>query len=205
MPCVERGNRRREASVMATEPGLLAPTRSATHASLLSRRQQRQGPSFQRAFRRFQFLERLALDLRVVELKRLQGLQRNNSTTTKAVGPYEPRTFKEKWDLWMINEGGKRLFFAVWVFLHLLVAIFGVFNYGMKDNLNTARATFGVTFSAFSFLLVTITFSMTVTIRSNRAFCCPCPTCRCHLHPPSCLPQFYLPPSPHSSQPNHPF
>jgi len=84
------------------------------------------------------------------ERRRLQGLQRTNITTTKAVGPYEPRTLKEKWDLWMINEGGKRLFFAVWVLLHLLVAIFGVFNYGMKDNLNTARATFGVTFSAFS-------------------------------------------------------
>jgi len=47
----------------------------------------------------------------------------------------------------MINEGGKRLFFAVWIFLHLLVAVFGVLNYGLKDNLTQARALFGVTFT----------------------------------------------------------
>lgn len=84
------------------------------------------------------------------ERRRLQGLQRSNTTTSKPVTPYEPKTLKEKWDLWMINEGGRRLFFAVWVFLHLLVAAFGVLHYGLKDNLTTARATFGVTFSAFS-------------------------------------------------------
>jgi hypothetical protein len=50
----------------------------------------------------------------------------------------------------MINEGGKRLFFFIWVFLHLLVAVFGFINYQLKDNLTTARATFGVTFGAFS-------------------------------------------------------
>jgi NADPH oxidase len=84
------------------------------------------------------------------ERRRLQGLQRTNTTTSKPVTPYEPRTLKEKWNLWMINEGGKRLFFAVWIFLHLLVAIFGVLHYGLKDNLTQARALFGVTFSMFS-------------------------------------------------------
>lgn len=81
------------------------------------------------------------------ERRRLQGLQRSNTTTSKPVTPYEPKTLKEKWDLWMINEGGRRLFFAVWIFLHLLVAFFGVLHYGLKDNLTTARATFGVTFT----------------------------------------------------------
>jgi NADPH oxidase 2 len=84
------------------------------------------------------------------ERRRLQGLQRTNTASSKPVTSYEPRTLREKWDLWMINEGGKRLFFAVWVFLHLLVAIFGALNYGLKDNLTKARATFGVTFSEFS-------------------------------------------------------
>jgi NADPH oxidase 2 len=82
------------------------------------------------------------------ERKRLQGLQRSNTSSTKSVTPYEPQTLKDKWDLWMINEGGKRLFFAVWVFLHLLVAVFGFLNYGLKDNLTQARALFGITFSA---------------------------------------------------------
>ena len=50
----------------------------------------------------------------------------------------------------MINEGSKRLFFSAWVLLHLLVAVFGFLNYNLKDNLTTARATFGITFSVFS-------------------------------------------------------
>src|SRR6266850_3007864 len=84
------------------------------------------------------------------ERRRLQGLQRTNVTTSKPVTPYEPRTLKEKWNLWMINEGGRRLFFAVWVFLHLLVAVFGLLHSGLKDNITQARALFGVTFSKFS-------------------------------------------------------
>jgi NADPH oxidase len=82
------------------------------------------------------------------ERKRLQGLQRSNTGSSKSVTPYEPRSLSDKWNLWMINEGGKRLFFAVWIFLHLLVAVFGFLNYGLKDNLTQARATFGITFSS---------------------------------------------------------
>ncbi|KAH9024016.1 NADPH oxidase [Lactarius deliciosus] len=81
------------------------------------------------------------------ERRRLQGLQRSNTTTSNVVKLYEPKTFTEKWRHWMINEGGKRLFFFVWVFLHLLVAAFGCLHYGLKDNLTTARATFGITFT----------------------------------------------------------
>lgn len=82
------------------------------------------------------------------ERRRLQGLQRSNTTTSAQVTPYVPHTWGEKWNLWMINEGGRRIFFFVWIFLHLLVAALGTLHYGLKDNLTTARATFGVTFSA---------------------------------------------------------
>ncbi|KAH9981583.1 NADPH oxidase isoform 2 [Russula compacta] len=80
------------------------------------------------------------------ERRRLQGLQRSNTAASRVTTPYEPSTFREKWAHWMINEGGKRLFFAVWVLLHLLVAAFGALNYGLKDNLTQARATFGITY-----------------------------------------------------------
>ncbi|KAF8267727.1 FAD-binding domain-containing protein [Lactarius quietus] len=80
------------------------------------------------------------------ERRRLQGLQRSNTATSHVVKPYEPKTFMEKWQHWMINEGGKRIFFFVWIFLHLLVIAFGALNYGLKDNLTNARATFGVTY-----------------------------------------------------------
>lgn len=84
------------------------------------------------------------------ERRRLQGLQRFNTAIPVTTKAYEPKSLGEKWDRWMINEGGKRLFFFLWIFLHLLVAIFGFLNYQMKDNLTTARATFGITFGAFS-------------------------------------------------------
>ncbi|EKM56649.1 uncharacterized protein PHACADRAFT_253883 [Phanerochaete carnosa HHB-10118-sp] len=81
------------------------------------------------------------------ERRRLQGLQRSNTTTSHTkVEPYKPRSWREKWALWMINEGGRRTFFYVFIFLHVLVLVLGTLHYQLKDNLNTARATFGVTF-----------------------------------------------------------
>lgn len=81
------------------------------------------------------------------ERRRLQGLQRSLTTTGGAVkAPFKPKNFKEKVNLWMINEGGRQVFFAVWVFLHLLVAVFGFLNYDLRDNSVGARATFGITF-----------------------------------------------------------
>ena len=82
------------------------------------------------------------------ERRRLQGLQRSNTTgATVKVEPYRPSTLSEKWSLWMINEGGRRMFFFVWVFLHVLVFVLGTLHYQLKDNLVGARTTFGVTFS----------------------------------------------------------
>ena len=83
------------------------------------------------------------------ERRRLQGLQRSTTTSSTSSRPAKPQTFREKVDLWLINEGGRQLFFAVWILLHLLVAIFGFLNYDLKDNLVNARATFGITYRAF--------------------------------------------------------
>ncbi|KAI0332196.1 NADPH oxidase [Cubamyces sp. BRFM 1775] len=80
------------------------------------------------------------------ERRRLQGLQRTNTTTSAPVAPYVPKTFMDKYKHWMINEGGRRMFFFVFIFLHLLVIAFGFMNYDLKDNSVTARATFGITF-----------------------------------------------------------
>jgi len=80
------------------------------------------------------------------ERRRLQGLQRSTTTSSTSSRPAKPQTFREKVDLWLINEGGRQLFFAVWILLHLLVAIFGFLNYDLKDNLVNARATFGITY-----------------------------------------------------------
>jgi NADPH oxidase len=84
------------------------------------------------------------------ERNRLQGLMRIPTITNPNRAAAQPRTLKERWDLWMINEGGRRLFFFTWIFLHLLVFIFGWFHYQLKDNNVTARALFGETFGAYT-------------------------------------------------------
>ncbi|GJJ14792.1 hypothetical protein Clacol_009060 [Clathrus columnatus] len=80
------------------------------------------------------------------ERRRLQGLMRVETVARTERMEFKPRTLRERLDHWMVNEGGKRLFFFSWVFLQLLVSVFGFFNYQLKDNLNNARATFGITY-----------------------------------------------------------
>ena len=54
-----------------------------------------------------------------------------------------------KWEHWMVNDGGTYIFFAVWIFIQLLVAIFGFTTYQLKDNFENARAAFGVTYGEY--------------------------------------------------------
>jgi NADPH oxidase len=81
------------------------------------------------------------------ERRRLQGLQRSNTVgSITRPAPNQPKTFKQKLDVWMINEGGRHLFFGASIVLHLLVLVFGFLNYQLKDNLVGARTTFGITY-----------------------------------------------------------
>ena len=50
----------------------------------------------------------------------------------------------EKLDRWMVNEGSRRLNVLLFVLVHGMVFGFGFMNYYLKDNLTTARATFGL-------------------------------------------------------------
>lgn len=87
-----------------------------------------------------------ALQRNRTERRRLQGMQKTQANTVNT--STEPKTFLATLNIWLINEGGRQLFFGVWIFLHLLVAVFGFINYQLKDNLVTARAAFGITFCA---------------------------------------------------------
>lgn len=80
------------------------------------------------------------------ERRRLQGLMRPKSRVDAPVGPTNVKLLKlkERWDKWMVNDGGRQLFFGIWIFLHMLVIAFGFMNYQLKDNLTVARATFGL-------------------------------------------------------------
>ncbi|KAF7303642.1 FAD-binding FR-type domain-containing protein [Mycena indigotica] len=84
------------------------------------------------------------------ERSRIQGLQTTSKSPVdgrRRHDPTRPKKLNERISLWMINEGRQRVFFAVFLLLHLLVAALGVVHYGWKDNLSNARATFGVTFT----------------------------------------------------------
>ncbi|KAL8695389.1 MAG: hypothetical protein Q9218_000148 [Villophora microphyllina] len=53
----------------------------------------------------------------------------------------------EKIDRWAANEGSRFLFVATFCVVHGMVFAFGFLNYHLKDNLTTARSTFGSTYS----------------------------------------------------------
>ena len=57
-----------------------------------------------------------------------------------------PMTWKEKIDIWMVNEGYRRGFVAVFVLLQAMVFTFGFLNYTLKDSLVGARSIFGPTY-----------------------------------------------------------
>lgn len=89
------------------------------------------------------------LQRNATERKRLQGLnlsRTSTATSSAPKAPYKPGSWGEKFNLWMINEGPRRIFFFVFIFLHMVVAAFGTVHYALKDNLVGARQTFGSTF-----------------------------------------------------------
>jgi len=82
------------------------------------------------------------------ERVRLQGLSRTTTASPTNPAPilYVPSGFKQKWNRWMINEGGRHLFFGVFIFLHILITVFGFFHYQLKDNNANARSVFSYGF-----------------------------------------------------------
>ncbi|KAM0751200.1 NADPH oxidase B [Meredithblackwellia eburnea MCA 4105] len=86
------------------------------------------------------------------EKYRLQGLMRPASILSVASsGEFggsssagkQPTTRWERWKVYMINEGSRRIFVCVWVFLHAVIYCFGFLN---VNNLNNARHTFHITY-----------------------------------------------------------
>lgn len=51
-----------------------------------------------------------------------------------------------RWDRWMVNDGCGCIFLAVWIFLQLVLSVLAFVNYQLNDNLDNARAKFGITY-----------------------------------------------------------
>ncbi|KAK1225668.1 hypothetical protein PQX77_011382 [Marasmius sp. AFHP31] len=95
-----------------------------------------------------------ALQRNKTERVRLQGLQRTLSATERsqnrnpaASAPVDETSLVYRWRRWMINEGGRQLFFGAFIFLHLVAGVLGYLHYQLKDNLSQARKTFGAGFT----------------------------------------------------------
>ena len=140
-----------------------------------------------------------ALQRNKTERKRLQGLQKAVLKTWK---PPEPKTLKERFNVWLINEGGKKLFFGTWIILHLLVAAFGFVNYHWKDDMENARAKFGYTFSS-QFNSTPSFIQSEYLVFSHCEDSSACTSRGRSLHSPPCLPQLHIPPSTDPSQWRH--
>ena len=61
--------------------------------------------------------------------------------------PPRDLTLKEKIDVWMVNEGYRRISVVVFALVHLMVFAFAFLNFDLKDNLAGARSTFGRSFA----------------------------------------------------------
>ncbi|OCF37561.1 hypothetical protein I316_00687 [Kwoniella heveanensis BCC8398] len=84
------------------------------------------------------------------ERTRLQGLVRTMSDAGArgaVTGVIRNGGWGEKMKVWMVNEGGRRIFFFLWIFIHVLAFAFALVHYTLKDNFVTARSSFNWTFS----------------------------------------------------------
>ncbi|MCJ1250427.1 hypothetical protein MMC30_007655 [Trapelia coarctata] len=78
--------------------------------------------------------------------------------------PIRDLTMMEKIQRWMVNEGSRRLTVGLFMFVHAMVFTFGFLNYFLKDNLTTARATFGITYSVARAAALVLHFDVALII-----------------------------------------
>lgn len=70
----------------------------------------------------------------------------------------------EQVDRWAANEGSQFLFLAIFAVVHTMVFVFGFLNYHMKDNLSTARATFGASYPIARAAALVLHFDIAILI-----------------------------------------
>ncbi|KAL9012526.1 MAG: hypothetical protein Q9173_002719 [Seirophora scorigena] len=70
----------------------------------------------------------------------------------------------EQVDRWAANEGSQFLSLAIFAVVHTMVFAFGFLNYHMKDNLDTARATFGASYPIARAAALVLHFDIAILI-----------------------------------------
>ncbi len=97
-------------------------------------------------------------------------------------------TLKEKFDVWMVNEGYRRLFVVVFALLHLLIFGCAILNFNLKDNLSTARTTFGLSYVVARSAALVLHFDVALLILRTYWHIC----VLIHTDSPSCMPHSYF-------------
>lgn len=82
------------------------------------------------------------------------------------MGADPPRELRplEKLDRWMVHKGSKALSVTMFFVVHTMIFAFGFVNYYMKDNLATARSTFGITYSIARAAALVLHFDIAILI-----------------------------------------
>jgi hypothetical protein len=82
------------------------------------------------------------------------------------MGADPPRELRplEKLDRWMVHKGSKALSVTMFFVVHTMIFAFGFINYYMKDNLATARSTFGITYSIARAAALVLHFDIAILI-----------------------------------------
>lgn len=117
--------------------------------------------------------------------------------------PPRDLTFKEKLDVWMVNEGYRRISVGVFAVVHLMVFVFAFLNFDLKDNLTGARSAFGrgFTIARAAALVLHLDVGLLLFRTCNHIYMYWEKT---HTDKHSCVPHTYIPCQTDTSQRHHP-
>jgi len=82
------------------------------------------------------------------ERRRLQGVMRTTAAVEGQTLPSQMKDTKvmERYHTWLINGGRAKVLFGFYMFLHVLVIVFGFLHYQLKDTFTTTRSIVSVGF-----------------------------------------------------------
>ena len=85
------------------------------------------------------------------ERRRLQGLMRSTAAVEGQTLASQVKDTKlmERYHTWLINGGRAKVIFGFYIFLHILVIVFGFMHYQLKDTFTGTRAAISVGFGTF--------------------------------------------------------
>ena len=142
------------------------------------------------------------------ERRRLQGVMRTTAAVEGQTLPSQMKDTKimERYQTWLINGGRAKLILGFYIFLHILVIVFGFMLYQLKDTFTGTRNIVSVGFgTSLGRTLLRKSPQLTARLSSNRPYRRTRPPFRCHIHPFPDLQKLHLAPPPDAIERYHSF